>query len=162
MKLHRIIALASCLLAVPALAKTFDLPDDNPAAKATLPDGWKPREVEHGVEATSPDGETYIALETATAKTMERLIEDDIKFLADQGVTIDKSSQQTKDMTVNGIPVSFLHWSGKDKDGPTSVTLGIFGISDNLVLLLTAWSSPKGDQVHGPELDAILSSISRR
>ena len=162
MKPYGMIVGLACLLAAPALAKTYELPDENPAVKATLPNGWKPREVEHGVEATSQDGETYVALETATAKNMERLIDDDIQFLSDSGVTIDRNSQQTKDMTVNGIPVSMLHWTGKDKDGPTAVTLGIFGVSDNLVLLMTAWSSPTGDQLHGPELSNILSSVSRR
>ena len=152
----------ACLLAWPAMARSYDLPDENPAVKVTLPDAWKPREVEHGVEATSPDGETYVALETATAKHMETLIDEDIKFLTDQGITIDKASQQTHDSTVNGMKVSFLHWTGKDKDGPTAVTLGIFGVSDNLVLLMTAWSSPKGDQLHGSELDGIVSSIVRK
>ncbi len=150
------------LLALPAMAKTFELPDENPAVRAALPDGWKPREVEHGVEATSPDGETYVALETATARRMEALIDEDIAFLTDQGITIDKASQQSKDTTMNGMKVSFLHWTGKDKDGPTAVTLGIFGVSDNLVLLMTAWSSPKGDQLHGSELDGIVSSIVRK
>ena len=162
MKICWMIAVVGCLMTVPALAKTYELPDDNPAVKASLPNGWEPREVEHGVEATSPDGETYIALETATAKKMEQLIDEDIQFLTDQGVSIDRNSQQAKDTSINGMPVSFLHWSGKDKDGPTGVTLGIFGVSDNLVLLMTAWSSPDGDKLHGPELDSILSSVSRR
>ena len=161
MKTLGLIAALGCLLSLPAAAKTFDLPDDNPAVKVTLPNSWKPREVEHGVEATSPDGETYVAMETATAKAMEQLIDEDIRFLSDQGVKIDKSSQQTKDTTLNGMNVSFLHWTGKDKDGPTAVTLGIFGVSDNLVLLMTAWSSPDGDKLHGDELTSVLDSVTR-
>ena len=152
----------ACVLAAPAFAKTFELPDANPAVTVDIPNRWKPSEVDKGAEATSPDSETYIAVETATAKGMNQLIDENIDFLIKSGVTIDRSSQQTNDTTVNGIPVSFLHWAGKDKDGPTAVTLGIFGVSDNLVLLLTAWSSPKGDKVNGDALDSILSSIKRR
>lgn len=162
MKLPGLMFALGCLLAVPVQARTFELPDENPAVKATLPNAWKPRTVEHGVEATSPDGETYVALETATAGRMERLIDEDIKFLSDQGVVIDRSTQQTQDMTLNDLPVSMLHWTGRDKDGPTAVTLGIFGLSDNLVLLMTAWSSPAGDRTNGPALTSILNSISRR
>jgi hypothetical protein len=162
MKTMMLAAAVSYGLVAPALAKTFELPDANPAVTVTLPNSWKPSEVEKGVEATSADGETYVAAETATAKGMEKLIDEDIEFLTAQGVTIDKSTQQTQDTTANGIPVSFLHWKGKDKDGPTAVTLGIFGVSDNLVLLLTAWSSPLGDKKHGDELTAILQSIKRR
>jgi hypothetical protein len=155
-------AAIGCCLASPGFAKTFELPDANPAVVVTLPNGWKPSEVEKGVEATSADGETYIAVETATAKGMETLIDEDIDFLTKQGVVIDKSTQETKDTAMNDMKVSFLHWQGKDKDGPTAVTLGIFGVSDNLVLLLTAWSSPAGDKKHGDELTKILESIKRR
>jgi len=162
MKSVLIATLFGCLLAGPVLAKTYELPDANPAISVTLPNAWKPTEVDKGVEATSPDGETYVAIETATAKGMEALIDEDIKFLTGQGVTIDKSTQQTHDTSINGIPVSMLHWSGKDKDGPTAVTLGIFGVSDNLIMLMTAWSSPAGDKAHGEELSAILASVKRR
>jgi hypothetical protein len=154
-----IAAAFGCLVAMPVMAKTYELPDANPAVVVTLPNSWKPTEVEKGVEATSPDGETYIALETATAKGMETLIDEDIKFLTDQGVVIDRSTQQTHDTTQNGMSVSFLRWSGKDKDGPTNVTLGIFGVSSNLVLLMTAWSSPAGEKTYDKEMTAIVSSI---
>ena len=155
-------AALGCCLATPGFAKTFELPDANPAVVVTLPNSWKPSEVDKGAEATSADGETYIAVETATAKGMKTLIDEDIDFLTKQGVVIDRSTQETKDTELNDMKVSFLHWKGKDKDGPTAVTLGIFGVSDNLVLLLTAWSSPKGDTKHGDELTAILQSIKRR
>ena len=81
-----ILVALSCLVAVPVMAKTYQLPDANPAVSVTLPDKWKPSEVDKGVEATSPDGETYIALETATAKGMETLIDDDIQFFVQQQV----------------------------------------------------------------------------
>ena len=162
MRLIMIAFSLACLAAGPAFAKTYGLPDKKPAVMVTLPNSWKPTEVERGVEATSPDGETYIAIETATAKGMEKLIDEDIKFLSEQGVVIDKASQQSQDTNVAGMPVSFLHWTGKDKDGPTSVTLGIFGVSDNLVMLMTAWSSPAGDKANGGDLDTILGSIKKR
>ena len=159
MKFTAFTAAMCCLLATPTFAKTYGLPDANPAVDVTLPNTWKPTEVEHGVEATSPDGETYVAMETATAKGMEKLIDEDIKFLTDQGVTIDKSTQQQHDETQNGISVSYLRWAGKDKDGPTRVTLGIFGITRNLVLLMTAWSSPEGEKLYSKELSNITASV---
>ena len=162
------ISIMACLLAVvltasaPAAAKLFELPPDNPAATVDLPSGWKPSETEHGVEATSADSETYVAFETATAKAMNQLIDEDLAFLAKSGVIIDRSTQQTQDTTMNEVPVSFMHWKGRDKDGPTAVTLGIFGLSDNLILLMTAWSSPAGDKTNGPALDKVLASVKRR
>ena len=164
MKLGLAIVLSTIVVAAPTtgFGKTFDLPDANPAATVYLPNSWKPSEVEKGVEATSPDGETYVAIETATKKSMEALIDDDIDFLTKQGVVIDRSTQQTHDTQVNGISSSMLHWTGKDKDGPTAVTLGIFGITDNLIILMTAWSSPAGDKANGSELTKIVEGIKRR
>ncbi len=162
MKKTLLAALLTGALATSATAKTFELPAANPAITVDLPPAWKPTEVDNGAEATSPDGETYIAFETATTKGMEKLIDDDIAFLTKSGVTIDRSTQQTQDTTVNGLPVSFLHWKGKDKDGPTAVTLGIVGVTDNLIVLMTAWSSPAGDTANGPALDKILASVKRR
>ena len=141
-----IVAALSCLITVPVFAKTYELPDANPAVTVTLPNAWKPSEVENG----------------ATAKGMEALIDEDIKFLTDQGVVIDKSTQQVHDTKQNGMDVSFLRWSGKDKDGPTSVTLGIYGVSGNLVLLVTAWSSPAGEKLYDKQLSDIVSSIKKR
>jgi hypothetical protein len=157
-----IAAALSCLIAVPAFAKTFELPEANPAISVNFPNSWKPSETENGVEATSPDGETYIAVETATAKGMDKLIDEDIKFLNDQGVTVDKSTQQTHDATQNGMSVSYLRWSGKDKDGPTNVTLGIFGVSSNLIVLMTAWSSPNGETANDKDMSQIVGSIKKR
>lgn len=162
MKSFAFAAALACVLGGPASAKVFELPEANPAVVVDLPGAWKPSTTDQGVEATSADGETYISAETATTKGMKALIDDDIDYLTKSGVQIDRGTQQTQDTTANGMPVSFLHWKGKDKDGPTSVTLGIFGVSDNLVLLLTAWSSPAGDKANGPALDAILNSIRRR
>lgn len=164
MNLGRAMLLTAIVVVLPltGFGKTFDLPDANPAATVYLPGSWKPSEVEKGVEATSPDGETYVAIETATTKSMEALIDEDIAFLTKQGVVIDRATQQTHDTQVNGISTSMLHWMGKDKDGPTAVTLGIFGISDNLIVLLTAWSSPAGDKANGSELTKIVEGIKRR
>ena len=147
--------------AAPASAKVFELPPANPAVTVDLPGSWKPSEVENGVEATSPDGETYVAVETATAKSMSLLIDQDVDFLTKSGVNIDRATQQTKDTTVNGMSVSFLHWKGRDKDGPTAVTLAIFGVTDNLIVLMTAWSSPAGDKLHGDAMDKIVASIKK-
>ena len=168
MKATIIAAALACVLATPAFAKVFELPDANPAVTVDLPNRWKPSETDHGVEATSPDNETYVALETATAKGMNQLIDEDLAFLTKSGVTIDRSTQQTQDTTTNGIPVSFLHWTGKDKDGPTGVTLGIFGVSgkpraaaDRMVLPGGRQSQWRGLGRHPRQHQATLTSVVR-
>ena len=165
--MRRILLAATVLLAgtaaslTAASAKQYQLPDANPAVSITLPDDWKPEDIDKGVQANSPDEETYVAIETAPKKDVDALIKDDIEFLVKNGVTLDTSTQKQQDSTINGIPVSFLHWDGKDKDGPTSVTLVIAGVTDNLLMLMTSWATPKGDKSNGPAMEKILSSMKK-
>jgi hypothetical protein len=154
-------AIALSALASTAQAKEFQLPDANPAVSVTLPESWKPEAIDTGAQATSPDGDAYIALETSPAKSVADLIDADIAFLKKNNVTLDASTQKDQSTTVNGMPVTFLHWMGKDADGPTSVTLVLFGVSDKLMLLMTAWATPDSEKKYGPDLDATVGSVKR-
>lgn len=151
-----------CMLAAPAFAKTFDLPADNPAATVDLPDSWKPEEVDHGVQASSLDNESYISVETGTSKSVDKLIEDDFAYLTKTaGLTIDDKSQETSDTTMNGMAVSVMRWKAKDKEGPNAATIRIFAISDNLIVLVTQTSTPTGDTSNALAVEKILNSIKK-
>jgi hypothetical protein len=152
-------AVVPCAFVATAQAKEFQLPDANPAVSVTLPDSWKPEAIDTGAEATSPDGGAYIALETSPAKGVNDLIDSDIEFLKKNKVTIDPATQQSQDTKVNGMPVTFLRWTGKDEDGPTAVTLVIFGVSDKLILLMTAWASPAAEKKFSADLDSTVASV---
>lgn len=152
-------ALVFCAFAATAHAKEFQLPDANPAVSVTLPDAWKPEAIDTGAQATSPDGGAYIALETSPAKGVSDLINSDIAFLKKNKVTIDPATQQSQDTKINGMPVTFLRWTGKDEDGPTAVTMVIFGVSDKLLLLMTAWASPDAEKKFSADLDATVGSV---
>ncbi len=50
-------------------------------------------------------------------------------------------------------------WKGTDKDGDVSVSLSVIGVAPDKILLLTYWSTPKGDTDQAPMLREILKSI---
>jgi hypothetical protein len=154
--------LAASLLVTPASAKKYDLPDANPAFSVDLPDAWQPRDEDKGASAQSPDNQTYIAVETGTSKSIEQLVRDDFDWLANSdGVTIDGSTQTSKDSTINGIHVSLMQMKAKDKYGPIIVSIYILGITDNLAALVTVTSPADGDKANGATLDKILASIKK-
>ncbi len=51
-----LLALSLAALPLQSRAKTYELPDANPAAVVYLPNSWKPSEVEKGVEALRQGG----------------------------------------------------------------------------------------------------------
>ena len=72
-------------------AKTFKLPNDDFAiASIDLPDSWKPKEVENGVEGQSSDDAVYISVvAVGSEKGMSGEIDDSFEMLKKNKVTLD-------------------------------------------------------------------------
>jgi len=155
-----IFSLALLLSPTVAFAKTFPIPSDNPIATISVPEGWEPKEYEAGVEATSPDGKIYLAVEEVHANDVGSATEDGVKFFAKQGVEIDEKSLKTEDIKVNGLPAFDMEMSGKDKDGPTEVGMTLIGTNANgKFLLFYYWGSKEGQDANQAEIKAITGSL---
>ena len=151
----------SMLISMPVLghAKTFKIGDDKAIANITIPDSWKPEEIENGAEATSKDGETYVAAEVVAVKDVQSAITDGIKFFQKNGVKIDASTLEKKEVKMSGFDAVTLQGTGTDKDGPTHVSLTLVIIDPDNMILLTYWGSADGEKSNGADLTAIASSI---
>ena len=156
-KLSLALLLALALIA-PAFAKTFNLPDEGSFALITIPDSWKSKEIDKGVESQSSDGEVYFAVEATDAKGVDKTIEEAIDFLKAQGVTIDPKSVKQSEGKINGMDGVDITWSGKDKEGDAIISLTILAVTPNKVLLVTYWGSPAGTKNKAKELGDILNS----
>lgn len=159
MKKLSLALLLALALITPAFAKTFNLPDEGSFASITIPDSWKSKEIDKGVESQSSDGEVYFAVEATDAKGMDKTIEEAIDFLQKQGVTIDANSAKQSEGKINGIEGVDLTWSGKDKDGDAIIALTILAVTPNKVLLITYWGSPAGTKNKAKEIGDILGSV---
>jgi hypothetical protein len=142
-----------------ALAETFKLPNDNPAVIVTLPDAWSPQEDDGWVEATSDDEEMFVAFEVTGLMDFDESLKETVQYLADEGVTIDTASETKAPFEINGMEGMEVAWKGTDKDGDVSVSLSVIAVAPDKVLLLTYWSTPKGDKGQAPMLREILKSI---
>ena len=156
-KLSLALLLAFALI-TPAFAKTFNLPDEGSFASITIPDSWKSKEIDKGVESQSTDGEVYFAVEATDAKGMDKTIEEAVDFLKGQGVTIDTKSLKQSEGKINGMDGVDLTWSGKDKEGDAIISLTILAVTPNKVLLITYWGSPSGTKNHAGEIGDILKT----
>jgi hypothetical protein len=159
MKKLSLALLLALALITPAFAKTFNLPDEGSFASITIPDSWKSKEIDKGVESQSSDSEVYIAVEATDAKGMDKTIEEAIDFLQQQGVTIDPKSAKQSDGKINGMDGVDITWTGKDKEGDAIVSLTILAVTPNKVLLITYWGSPSGTKNRAKEIGEILNSV---
>lgn len=159
MKKLSLALLFALALLTPSFAKTFKVPEEESFASITIPDDWKSKEIDSGVESQSADNEVYFAVETTDAKGMDKSIEEAVKYLHEQGVTVDEKSMKQSEGKINGMDGVDVTWSGKDKEGDAIISLTILAAKKDKVLLITYWASPDGTKKHSKELEAILKSI---
>jgi hypothetical protein len=142
-----------------ALAETFKLPNENPAVIVTLPDAWSPQEDDGWVEATSDDEEMFVAFEVTGLMDFEESLKETVQYLAEEGVELDTSTEKKEPFEINGMKGMEVAWRGMDKDGAVSVSLSVIAVAPDKILLLTYWSTPRGDTEQAPMLREILKSI---
>jgi hypothetical protein len=159
MKKFSLALLFALALLTPAIAKTFKLPDEGSFATITIPDDWKSKEIDKGVESQSADNEVYFAVEATDAKGMDKSIEEAVSYLKGQGVTVDEKSMKQTEGKINGMDGIDVTWSGTDKEGAAVISLSILAASKDKVLLITYWASPEGTKKHAKVLGEIINSV---
>ena len=148
----------------PTLASAADFPlalDKNkPVASITIPDDWKPKLGERGLEGTAPDGRSFIVVKVIKAdeKIVGEYNDETTSYLAEQGVTFPDTKSDADDKTtdletrVNDLDVftSQLDEPTTFKGMPTSVVYYAipFGEAQTLNII-----------TRGPKDDATLATI---
>lgn len=159
MKSTLIAALFALVLPVAAFAGEIRLPAAAPVASVTIPDSWNPTEIDHGVEAVSPDDAVYLSIEVADEQTTDKIIDDIFAFLEENGVKVDPATQTAADNKLNGMDVSTIDWEGEDEDGPVSVGVTLLSPRPGKLLLMTYWGSKGEQEKHLNDFVAIIASI---
>jgi hypothetical protein len=149
------------LLGLPAFAENFQLPEQNPIVSFMLPDSWKPTETDAGLEATSVDGEIYLAIEYIDADSVNDVIDGTISFLDKQGVKVEKKPKSEGDSTLNDMSISHMSYNGTDKDGPCEVSLSFVTVTQGKGLMITYWGSQEAADKHQESLLKIINSIKK-
>jgi hypothetical protein len=155
-------ALFACVLVnSTASAKTFKLPDEKSVATITIPDAWKPEEIERGVQGQTPDDALYLAVEVVDSeKGMSALIDETFKMLGEHKVKLDKDSKKEKKFEINGMEAEEMLFTGKDEDGPTVVSIVfVTPKGKDKVIVLTYWVTASEEKKHQAAVAKILESF---
>ena len=141
-------------------AKEFKLPNDEFAvASIDIPASWKPEAVDRGVEAQSPDSAFYMSVVAAgSAKGVAEEVESTEAMLKEHKVKVDEKSQKTGKGNVNGFETDSITMSGKDEDGPCTITILIVQMKGKVVII-TYWFTDADYEKHAKEVDAIQKTL---
>jgi hypothetical protein len=156
------IAFAALLLLIPvgAGAETFSIPSEDAVATISIPEEWGPKPYDGGVEANSPDGKVYVAVEMVAADDVKDAVKEGIEWYAKQGVEIDADSMKTTESNGGGASSFEMTFAGKDKDGPTAISMTL--VSSNTpkkFLLIYFWGAPKDAEANQGELKKIGETL---
>ena len=159
--MRRIAACALLLFApIAAHAGTFPIPSGDPVATISIPEKWDPKTYDEGVEATSPDGKVYIAIESVEAGDVKDAVKEGVEWFGKQGVELDSDSMKTTETHDNGVAAYELTFTGKDKTGPTSISMTLVSTNaDKKFLLIYFWGAPSDAESNRSGLKAIGDTL---
>src|SRR3954468_7077236 len=145
---------------ISAEAKTFKLPNDDFAiASIDMPDTWKPKEVDTGVEGQSPDDAVYMSIvAVGSDKGMNAELNDIFDMLKQRNVTLDDSTKKENKFKAGSLDATELLFQGKDEDGPTAVSITFVPIKDKMIVI-TYWVSTDKEKEHQQEVGKIVNSL---
>ena len=146
--------------AVAVDAKTFKLPNDEfTIASIDIPDSWKPKEVDRGVECQSSDGAVYMSIvAVGSDKGMNAEIDEVFAMLKERNVVLDDSTKKEEKFKVGSLDATELLFQGKDDDGPTAVSIVFIPIKDKMVIA-TYWVETAKEKEHQKEVGTIVNSL---
>lgn len=158
--MRKMIAVALMALAMPAFAyaKTLTLGADAPVVTVDVPDEWSTNEYPNGVAVTAT-GNYLVTVEVVPVAEIASKMEAAMKYFMDQGVELDKSTEASQDMKINGYDVKYTEWRGKDKDGPAIVTISGMVLSDEQIIQINTWGSQDADKANSDGILALVNSI---
>ena len=153
----------SLLLTGLAPAATVNIPEDKPAISVSIPDSWKPEETDQGIACESPDKVATIFFEVTSAKGLDALIDENVDWLTkDQGVQLDKASEQKQEFEAANLEWKRISWSGTSKEwGPATVGFAFTDGGNGKVLTVTYWITKKDAEKHFSTLEKIFESVKR-
>lgn len=150
----------SLLLTSPASAGTLKIPKGKAAVSVNVPDSWEPEPNEKGFMCESPDKVVTAMFEVTPAKGLDALIEENVEWLQEQKVNIDKDSEKKGDYEAAGVSWKRISWDGKSKEWGESVVGFMFTDAGNgKVLTVTYWVTKKDFDKDAPALEEIFESV---
>lgn len=146
-------------LVTPAVAASFKMPEKKPVISVTMPDSWKPEETDDGVQGQTPDTAVYLAVEaTRSEKGVNAIIDSTFEMFKEHKVEVDKSTKKTNKLKIAGEDAEEMLFTGKDEDGPTTISITLFTVKDT-VIVISYWATTSKEEKYSAAIGKIVSSI---
>ena len=159
MRTPLLLVLFTVLCTTHANAVEFKLPPGKPIATIDINVAWKPEAVTRGVQAQSEDGTVYLSVEgTADAGEMGKIIDESDAMLKTHKVELSRLTRKDNKFKLNGLPAEELVYSGRDEDGPVTVSF-TFVVIRECAVVITYWASIDGNKKHQAEVGKMLASL---
>lgn len=146
-----------------AAAETFNLPDDAPVVTVTYPDTWKAEETDTGLQGFSEDETVALYVELSNTSDMNANIDAAMKFLGENGVTVNKDTLKQIETEVNGMPAGGINVDGTDESGPVTIGLYFIGVAPDKVVMVTNWANLNDqnvlDDANRQDIVSVIDSI---
>ena len=144
-------------LVTPAVAESFKMPEKKPVISVTFPDSWKPEETDAGVQGQTED--VYLAVEaTRSEKGINAIMDSTFDLFKEHKVDVDQSSKKTNKLKIAGEDAEEMLFTGKDEDGPTTISITLFTVKDT-VIVISYWATTSKADKYNAALGKIVTSI---
>ncbi len=150
---------ALSLLAAPAQARNFAVPEKNPAITLSVPDSWEVEESAYGYSMFSPGKDVFFSVEYAKSREVKPLMEATKKWMrANKIKAVEPVQAETK---LNGMDASIFQFATRDENGPTTVELILVNGGPDHMVMFTLWGNDAEREKHGAAVDGIMKSVKR-
>lgn len=158
MILRRFAFLMSVLLFVsPVFAKNLAFPDKNPIGTIVIPDTWKPKQIEYGWEAKSPNDDIYFSVEIVSDKLINKVANSNDAWMKDNKIRL-QPNPVIEELMLGGLFAKAYKYQAIDENGPT-VVFQIFVMAEKGAAMITIWGSEEEQKTREKELNSIMNSI---
>ena len=153
---------AAPLWAAPAAAKIITFRETGVGFPIEVPDAWRIKVIERGVEISSPDKAVTIQVEATDAANVGSVVENYYSFLRKQGIKLRQQIDKRKNV-IGGVDVILMDIQATFAGGPTVVKLVMTDPrpQERKGLFIGYWASPKGDQKHEDIVTGIMMDLLR-
>ena len=149
----------SLLWSVLAYGGDYVFPAKNSFARISLPDTWKASLYPKGVEAISPDQQTYFAVEPATAANVEDSMQAALDYLGTKHITVDQNTLKKDSVDIGGKKTLTFDWDGKDSNGVCKVGLAVMQVKPGKALLFIYYAALNADEDNIQDISGVLASV---
>ena len=153
-----LVAALAASFAVPAFAKNFAVPSNNPAATIAIPDDWKTRSIDYGFSARPQDESVVFYAESTDAKGLDKMMALNESWMKENKIK-PKGKPVEQDFEMGGLKASLLRYAAEDEDGETIVDFVFVQVSGNRLVMFTLWGSDEDRTKHADEIKGIQRSI---